>query len=269
MVMSTCANKRPTENPLDISVQLVCKDVRKWWRTNEWMRIDRRSPQKRYSQVFSDHTITVWSNRRFWVWNPLSIFVLIFDESLIFLRYSSTTWRMDQVRILRALKRAEFGLIFVCFIELREAQYLPHKRHGCVCRKNFSSASTWPCWRWLNRTGGQVCVCISLCIHVYVCVCVCVCARVCLNVGACVCVCVCVHVFLLLRYLRVITNSQMCMSEYMWWKKKKKKKKNGIVTGQNQPLRAVWCNTRLLNSGGQFDQTCNLFGGAIPAQGLC
>ena len=52
-------------------------------------------------------------------------------------------------------------------------------------------------------------------------------------------------------------------------KKKKKKKKNGIVTGQNQPLRAVWCNTRLLNSGGQFDQTCNLFGGAIPAQGLC
>ena len=64
----------------------------------------------------------------------------------------------------------------------------------------------------------------------------CVCVRV------CVCVCVCV---------------------------KKKKKKKGIVTGQNQPLRAVWCNTRLLNSGGQFDQTCNLFGGAIPAQGLC
>ena len=51
--------------------------------------------------------------------------------------------------------------------------------------------------------------------------------------------------------------------------KKKRKKKKGIVTGQNQPLRAVWCNTRLLNSGGQFDQTCNLFGGAIPAQGLC
>ena len=41
------------------------------------------------------------------------------------------------------------------------------------------------------------------------------------------------------------------------------------VTGQTQPLRAVWCETRLLNSGGQFDQTCNLFGGAIPAQGLC
>ena len=77
------------------------------------------------------------------------------------------------------------------------------------------------------------------------------------------------HVFRLLLYLRVVTKSQMCMSEYMWWKKKKKKKKKGIVTGQNQPPRAVWCNTRLLNSGGQFDQTCNLFGGAIPAQGLC
>ena len=119
------------------------------------------------------------------------------------------------------------------------------------------------------------------------------------GLGVCVCVCVCVcvavwcsglcsrfpietlrvrsppstvsHVFLLLLYLWVVTNSQMCMSEYMWWekKKKKKKKKKGIVTGQNQPLRAVWCNTRLLNSGGQFDQTCNLFGGAIPAQGLC
>ena len=62
----------------------------------------------------------------------------------------------------------------------------------------------------------------------------------CLKTRVCVCVCVC-----------------------------KKKKKKGIVTGQNQPLRAVWCNTRLLNSGGQFDQTCNLFGGAIPAQGLC
>ena len=74
------------------------------------------------------------------------------------------------------------------------------------------------------------------------------------------------HVFLLLLYLRVVTNSQMCsMSEYMWWGKKKKKR--GIVTGQNQPLRAVWCKTRLLNSGGQFDQTCNLLGGAIPAQG--
>ena len=72
------------------------------------------------------------------------------------------------------------------------------------------------------------------------------------------------HLFLLLLYLWVVTNSQMCMSEYMWWGKKRRKK--GKVTGQNQPLRAVWCKTRLLNSGGQFDQTCNLFSGAIPAQ---
>ena len=33
-----------------------------------------------------------------------------------------------------------------------------------------------------------------------------------------------------------------------------------------QPLRAVWCKTRLLNSGGQFDQLCNLIGGAILAR---
>ena len=52
-------------------------------------------------------------------------------------------------------------------------------------------------------------------------------------------------------------------------KRKKEKKKKGIVTGPNQPLRPVWCYTRLLNSGGQIDQTCNLLGGAIPAQGLC
>ena len=44
-----------------------------------------------------------------------------------------------------------------------------------------------------------------------------------------VCVCLCVstvsHVFLLLLYLWVVTNSQMCMSEYAWWTKKKKKRK--------------------------------------------
>ena len=104
--------------------------------------------------------------------------------------------------------------------------------------------------------------------------------------GVCVCVCVCVdfqlkHCGFDPRRVRFHTSSFsfsisgwlptakcvcLCMSEYMWEKKRKKK---GIVTGQNQPLRAVWCNTRLLNSGGQFDQTCNLFGGAIPAQGLC
>ena len=70
------------------------------------------------------------------------------------------------------------------------------------------------------------------------------------------------HVFLLLLYLRVVTNSQMCMSEYVWWKKKKK----GIVAGEKQPLKAVWCKTRLFNSGGQFDQTCNLISGAILAR---
>ena len=28
----------------------------------------------------------------------------------------------------------------------------------------------------------------------------------------------------------------------------------------------MWCKARLLNSGGHFDQPCNLFYGAIPAQ---
>ena len=56
----------------------------------------------------------------------------------------------------------------------------------------------------------------------------------------CVCVCVCVCV------------------------RKKKKKRN--CRWPKQPLRAVWCKTRLLNSGGQFDQLCNLIGGAILAR---
>ena len=48
---------------------------------------------------------------------------------------------------------------------------------------------------------------------------------------------------------------------------KKKKKKNGIVAGQKkQLLGAVWCKTRLFNSGGQFDQLCSLIGGAILAR---
>ena len=143
------------------------------------------------------------------------------------------------------------------------------------------------CYTYICRRMGYM-------VRVFVCVCV---FFFFFFFFVCVCVCVCVwcsglcsrfpietlrvrsppsmvsHVFLLLLYLRVVTNSQMCMSEYMWWekkkKRKKKKKKKGIVTGQNQPLRAVWCKTRLLNSGGQFDQTCDLFGGAIPAQGLC
>ena len=37
----------------------------------------------------------------------------------------------------------------------------------------------------------------------------------------------------------------------------------------NQPLRAVWCKTRLLDSGGQFDQPCKLLDGAILARVLC
>ena len=55
----------------------------------------------------------------------------------------------------------------------------------------------------------------------------------------------------------------MCCGE------KKYIKKNGIVAGQKQPLGAVWCKTRLLNSGGQFDRLCNLIGGAILAQEIC
>ena len=59
----------------------------------------------------------------------------------------------------------------------------------------------------------------------------------------------------------------MCMSEYAWGQKKEGKK--GIVAGQIQPLGAVRCKTRLLNSGGQFDQLCNLIGGAVLARALC
>ena len=54
----------------------------------------------------------------------------------------------------------------------------------------------------------------------------------------CVCVCLCLCVCLKKRNCR--------------WPK--------------QPVRAVWCKTRLLNSGGQFDQLCNLIGGAILAR---
>ena len=50
--------------------------------------------------------------------------------------------------------------------------------------------------------------------------------------------------------------------------KKRKRKKKGIVAGQKQPLGALWCKTRLLNSGGQFVQLCNLIDGAILARAL-
>ena len=66
------------------------------------------------------------------------------------------------------------------------------------------------------------------------CVCVCVCVNVCVCVCVCVCACAC-----------------------------------RIFTGQKQPLGAVWCKTRLLNSGGQFDQLYNLIDGAILARALC
>ena len=75
------------------------------------------------------------------------------------------------------------------------------------------------------------------CMHACVCVRVRVCVHICESVCVCVCVCVC-----------------------------KKKRKKGMVAGQKQPLGAVWCKTRLFNSGGQFDQLCNLIGGAILAR---
>ena len=62
--------------------------------------------------------------------------------------------------------------------------------------------------------------------------------------SACVCVCVCV-------YEKKVYKKLNCR-----WPKK-------------QPLGAVWCKTRLLNSGGQFDRLCNLIGGAILAQVIC
>ena len=43
----------------------------------------------------------------------------------------------------------------------------------------------------------------------------------------------------------------------------------GSCVVQDQPLGAVLCKTRLLNSGGQFDRLCNLIGGAILAQDIC
>ena len=30
----------------------------------------------------------------------------------------------------------------------------------------------------------------------------------------------------------------------------------------------MWCETRLLSSGGQFDQTSNMLAGAVPAQDI-
>ena len=73
----------------------------------------------------------------------------------------------------------------------------------------------------------------------------------------CMCVCVCVSVCL-------------CLNMHGGQKKKKqKKRKKGIVACQKQLQGAVWCKTRLLNSGGQFDQLCNFIDGAILARALC
>ena len=49
-------------------------------------------------------------------------------------------------------------------------------------------------------------------------------------------------------------------------KQTNKQTKNELSLAKKQPLGAVWCKTRLFNSGGQFDQLCNLIGGAILAR---
>ena len=53
------------------------------------------------------------------------------------------------------------------------------------------------------------------------------------------CMCACVRVSL-------VAKSQMCMSEYVFWGIR------GIITGQKQPLRVVWCrpgsSTLIVNS---------------------
>ena len=66
-----------------------------------------------------------------------------------------------------------------------------------------------------------VCVCACVCVRVRVCVsvCVCVCVCVCVRVRVCVHMRAPVHVHV---YMRVVTNSQMCMSENMWWEKRKR-----------------------------------------------
>ena len=78
--------------------------------------------------------------------------------------------------------------------------FQPPCHHGVVFRV---------LWNILN--------CVCVCVRVCLCVCVRLCARV--------CVCVCVCVFLLLLYLWVVTNGQMCMSAYECVVGKKKKKR--------------------------------------------
>ena len=188
-------------------------------------------------------------------------------------------------------------------VEIRHIYYLPDGRVLGLTRSGVSGSRTSLSGR-KSENGDAVCqsdnvgkptlpeeqhVTLPHACRKHVCICACVRVRVCACVRACVRACVAVwgsglcsrfpvetlrvrsppstvsHVFLLLLYLWVVTNSQMCMSEYVWWTKKRKKKE-GIVAGQKQPLGAVWCKTRLFNSGGQFDQLCNLIGGAILAR---
>ena len=62
-------------------------------------------------------------------------------------------------------------------------------------------------------------------------------------------------VFLLLLYLWVVTNSQMCMFEFAWWEKKENKGELSLAKNSHWE----WCKARLFNSGGQFDpdRWCN------------
>ena len=152
-----------------------------------------------------------------------------------------------------------------------------------------------------------MCMYVFACVCVYVCVCECVCvccvcqrAPVCVGsvlVRACVFVCLSwgggrlVQWFLQSNSIQKIVRSiptecsntrlyspslslrgyqepKVCV-RVMGKPFGKKKKKKGFVTRQKQPLRAVWCKTKLVNSGGQFDQLCNLINGAILAQIIC
>ena len=164
------------------------------------------------------------------------------------------------------------------------------------CARNLTHLLKWVC----QVTTVCVCVCVRVCVR-----CVCVSARSCVRgVRACACVRVCLfvssggggggawcsgfcsqilfkklcvrsppsavtHVFIPLLYRWVFTKNPKCVCALWENLLEKKKKKKGFVTRQKQPLRAAWCKTKLVNSGGQFDQLCNLINGAILAQIIC
>ena len=121
--------------------------------------------------------------------------------------------------------------------------------------------------------GVCVCVCVCVCACVRACVRACMraCVRLCLY-GAVVCAVdfqskhcgfdprrVQLHTsffsFSISGWLP--TAKCVCLSMSVLWEIKSIVIKNGIVAGQKQPLGAVWCKTRLLNSGGQFDRLRN------------